>query len=71
LKDVIEEIKNDDPKTTPPNGNIHPITIETITFIENLLPFDVIAGMMANVVGERNPKFDQNSTFSVIFIIHF
>jgi hypothetical protein len=75
LKDVIDEIKSDDPKTIQPNGNIHPITIEvnlpnwkflsrifylnilnsyitkTITFIENLLPFDVIAGVMANVVG--------------------
>ena len=27
-KDVIEEIKSNDPKTIQPNGNIHPITIE-------------------------------------------
>ena len=37
-----------------PNGNIHPITTETITFIENLLPFDLIAGIIANVVVGEN-----------------
>ena len=43
LKDVQEEIKNDS-KSVPTNGNIHSITTETLTFIENLLPYDIIAG---------------------------
>ena len=49
LKDIIDEIKQPD-QTVQPNGNIHPITTETITFIENLIPFDVIAGMIANCI---------------------
>ena len=43
LKDVQEEIKND-AKSVPLNGNIHSITTETLTFIENILPYDIIAG---------------------------
>jgi len=53
LKDIIDEIKQPD-QTVQPNGNIHPITTETITFIENLIPFDVIAGTIANVVVGEN-----------------
>ena len=55
LKDIIEEIKND-PPTIQPNGNIHHITTETITFIKNLLPFDVIGGLIANVVVSENQQ---------------
>lgn len=55
LRDIIDEVKND-PQTIQPNGNIHPITTETISFIENLLPFDVIAGFIASVVVSENPN---------------
>lgn len=55
LRDIIEEIKND-PSSVQPNGNIHPITTEVITFIKNLLPFDEIAGLIANVVVSENKQ---------------
>ena len=53
LNDVIEEVKND-PKTIQPNGNIHSITTETISFVLNLLQFDTIAGLLSNVVLKEN-----------------
>lgn len=53
LKDIIEEIKND-PSSVQPNGNIHAITTEVITFIKNLLPYDLIAGLIANTVVSEN-----------------
>lgn len=55
LKDIIEEIKND-PSSVQPNGNIHSITTEVITFIKNLLPFDLIAGLIANVLISDNKQ---------------
>ncbi len=55
LKDIIEEIKND-PPIVQPNGNIHPITTDVITFVKNLLPFDQIAGLISNVVGGENKQ---------------
>jgi exocyst complex protein 7 len=53
LKDIIDEIKKPD-QTVQPNGNIHSITTETITFIENLMQFDLIAGIVANVIVGEN-----------------
>ena len=58
LYDILEEVKND-PKTIQPNGNIHPITTETITFVLNLLPFDIIAGLLSNVVLKENIAQEQ------------
>lgn len=55
LRDIIEEIKND-PSSVQPNGNIHPITTEVITFIKNMLPFDLIGGLIANVVVSENKQ---------------
>ncbi len=55
LRDIIEEIKND-PPSVQPNGNIHPITTDVITFVKNLLPFDQIAGLISNVVGGENKQ---------------
>ncbi len=58
LYDIHVEVKND-PKTIQPNGNIHPITTETITFVLNLLPFDIIAGLLSNVVLKQIIAQDQ------------
>ena len=44
LNEILGEIKTD-PITLQPNGNIHPITTDTISFALNLLNFDIIAGI--------------------------
>ncbi|CAF0945163.1 unnamed protein product, partial [Brachionus calyciflorus] len=53
LRDVADSTKNDS-EAIHPNGNIHPITTETLSFINNLLPFDVIAGFISSVVVSEN-----------------
>ncbi|RNA04662.1 exocyst complex component 7 [Brachionus plicatilis] len=53
FKDVLDSIRNDS-QTIHQNGNIHPITTETLTFISNVLPFDVIAGFISSVVVSKN-----------------
>lgn len=58
LNDIIEEVKND-PKPIQPNGNIHSLTTETISFAQDLLPYDVIAGLIANFVLKENTAQSQ------------
>lgn len=53
FKDVLDSIRNDT-QTIHQNGNIHPLTTETLTYIGNVLPFDVIAGFISSVVVSKD-----------------
>lgn len=53
FRDVSESVRNDS-QTMHQNGNIHPVTTETLTFIGNVLPFDVIAGYISSIVVSKN-----------------
>jgi exocyst complex component 7 len=63
LETVLEEIRND-PPSIQPNGNIHQITTETITFVEHFLEFDIVVGSIVRAHSKAQPipaQIEKNS----------